>query len=186
MTARQITPAQTAGPFLHIGMLWPDGPTAVAEDHPDAIVLTGQIVDGADDVVADALVETWQADGEGRFAGDGDPRGRAASGFRGWARCATDDDGCWRIVTVKPGVVPGPDGTTQAPHIDCTIHARGLLRHLFTRVYFADEHEANAGDPVLAGLPEERRATLLATATGRVYELDIRLQGDRATVFFDA
>jgi protocatechuate 3,4-dioxygenase alpha subunit len=186
VTALRITPEQTAGPFLHIGMLWPDGPNAVAEDDPAAIVLTGRIVDGADEPVADALIETWQADGDGRFASDEDPRGRATGPFRGWARSAADDDGRWRIVTVKPGAVPGPGGATQAPHIDCTIHARGLLRHLFTRIYFADEHTANDGDPVLSALAEERRATLLAAATDAGYELDIRLQGDRATVFFDA
>jgi protocatechuate 3,4-dioxygenase alpha subunit len=182
----RITPAQTAGPFLHIGMLWPDGPNAVADDDPAAIVLTGRIVDGAGDPVADALVETWQADAEGRFASDEDPRGRASGGFRGWARSAADDDGRWRIVTVKPGTVPGPDGSIQAPHVDCTIHARGLLRHLFTRIYFADEREANAADPVLGAVDGDRRATLLATPTDGGYELDIRLQGDRATVFFDA
>lgn len=181
----QITPAQTAGPFLHIGLLWPDGATAVAEDDPAGIVLTGRIVDGGGDAVADALVETWQADADGRFASGEDPRGPADSGFRGWARCATDADGRWRIVTVKPGGVPGPDGGTQAPHIDCTLHARGLLRHLTTRIYFADESAANAADPVLAALPEDRRSTLLAAPVDGGYHLDIHLQGDRGTVFFD-
>jgi protocatechuate 3,4-dioxygenase alpha subunit len=183
---RQITPAQTAGPFLHIGLLWPDGATAVAQDDPAAIVLTGSITDGGGEPVADALVETWQADADGRFASDEDPRGVGTSGFRGWARCATDEAGRWRIVTVKPGRVPGPDGTTQAPHIDCTLHARGLLRHLFTRIYFADEAAANAADPVLADLPDGRRVTLLATPVDGGYHLDMFLQGDRATVFFDA
>ena len=183
---RQITPAQTAGPFLHIGLLWPDGTTAVAEDDPAAIALIGHIIDGAGEPVADALVETWQADADGRFASTEDPRGAATGGFRGWARCATDADGRWRIVTVKPGPVPGPDGTMQAPHIDCTIHARGLLRHLLTRIYFADEVDANVADPVLTALPEERRATLLASPVAGGYDLDIHLQGDRATVFFDA
>lgn len=184
--ARQITPSQTAGPFLHIGLLWPDGPTVVTGDDPAAITLTGRIVDGAGDVVADALVETWQADADGRFASTEDPRGPATSDFRGWARCETDADGRWRIVTVKPGPVPGPGGTTQAPHVDCTIHARGLLRHLFTRIYFADEAQANAADPVLTNLSDERRATLLASPVDAGYDLDIILQGDRATVFFDA
>jgi protocatechuate 3,4-dioxygenase alpha subunit len=184
--ARQITPSQTAGPFLHIGLLWPDGPTVVTGDDPAAITLTGRIVDGAGDVVADALVETWQADADGRFASTEDPRGPATSGFRGWGRCATDADGRWRIVTVKPGPVPGPGGTTQAPHVDCTIHARGLLRQLFTRIYFADEAQANAADPVLTDLPDERGATLLASPVDGGYDLDIILQGDRATVFFDA
>lgn len=182
----QLTPSQTAGPFLHIGMLWPDGPLAVAEDHPDAIVAAGRIVDGAGDPVTDALVETWQADGDGRFPSDQDPRGAATSGFRGWARCDTDDEGRWRIVTVKPGPVPGPDGTVQAPHVDCTIHARGLLGHLFTRIYFADEADANAADPVLAAVPEAQRSTLLAQPAEGGYRFDVRLQGDGATAFFDA
>lgn len=182
----QITPAQTAGPFLHIGLLWADGATAVAADDPAAIRLSGRITDGAGEPVADALVETWQADADGRFASDEDPRGAATGGFRGWARCPTDADGRWRIVTVKPGPVPGPDGTMQAPHVDCTIHARGLLRHLFTRIYFADEVDANAADPVLTDLPDERRVTLLAAPVDGGYDLDMHLQGDRATVFFDA
>lgn len=182
----QITPAQTAGPFLHIGMSWPDGATAVAPDDPGAIVLTSRIVDGAGEPVTDAVVETWQADGDGRFASAEDPRGPSTSGFRGWASCATDVDGRWRIVTVKPGSVPGPDGAPQAPHIDCTIHARGLLRHLVTRIYFADEADANATDPVLGDLPDQRAATLQATPVEGGYDLDIHLQGDRATVFFDA
>ncbi len=182
----QLTPSQTAGPFLHLGMLWPDGPLAVVEDHADAIALAGRIVDGAGEPVTDALVETWQADGDGRFSSDEDPRGAATSGFRGWARCDTDHQGRWRIVTVKPGRVPGPGGTTQAPHVDCTIHARGLLGHLWTRIYFADEGDANAADPVLATVPRAHRSTLLAQPAEGGYRFDVRLQGDGATTFFDA
>lgn len=181
----QVTPAQTAGPFLHIGMLWPDGPLVVDTDDPAAIVLSGQIVDGAGELVTDALVETWQADADGRFASEEDPRGASTSGFRGWGRCRTDAHGRWRIVTVKPGPVPGRDGTVQASHIDCTLHARGLLQQLFTRIYFADEEGANATDPVLADLPDDARATLLAVPVGDGYRHDIRLQGDGATVFFE-
>lgn len=180
-----ITPSQTAGPFLHLGMLWPDGPTVVDEDAPGALWLGGRIVDGADQAVADGLVETWQADAQGRFASAEDPRG-AVSGFRGWARCETDDQGRWRIRTVKPGAVPGPDGVAQAPHIAFTVHARGLLRQLFTRLYFADEPAANAQDPVLSSLPDDTaRTTLLATPVDGGYTFDMRLQGDDATVFFE-
>lgn len=182
---RQVTPSQTAGPFLHIGMLWPDGPSIVEADEPGAIWISGRIVDGAGDPVADGLVETWQADALGRFASPEDPRG-ATTDFRGWGRCETDALGWWRIRTVKPGQVPGPDGTMQAPHIDVTVHARGLLRHLFTRIYFADEAEANAADPVLAALPDAARRTLLAHPTEGGYHHDMLLQGDDATVFFDA
>jgi protocatechuate 3,4-dioxygenase alpha subunit len=183
------TPSQTAGPFLHIGLLWPDGPMVVDEDATGAIWIGGRIVDGAGDAVADALVETWQADAEGRFPSAEDPRG-AVTGFRGWGRCETDAQGCWRIRTVKPGPVPGPDDTMQAPHIDLTIHARGLLRQLFTRVYFADEADANNADPVLTSLSNEHaRSTLIATPTEAGeggYTIDIRLQGNDATVFFEA
>jgi protocatechuate 3,4-dioxygenase alpha subunit len=180
-----VTPSQTAGPFLHLGMLWPDGPMVVDEDTLGAVWISGRIVDGAGDVVADALVETWQADADGRFPSPEDPRG-AVMGFRGWGRCETDADGRWRICTVKPGPVPGPDGTTQAPHIDVTIHARGLLRQVLTRICFANEPDANRADPVLSGLPDDARRSLLATPVEGGYAFDINLQGDDATVFFDA
>ena len=186
------TPSQTAGPFLHLGMLWPDGPEVVDEDTPGALWIGGRVIDGAGDAVADALVETWQADPDGRFPSPEDPRG-AVAGFRGWGRCETDEQGRWRIRTVKPGPVPGPDGTTQAPHIDLTIHARGLLRQVLTRVYFADEADANDADPVLTSLSSDAaRRTLLATPTRGdghgppAYTIEIRLQGDDATVFFEA
>jgi len=194
-----VTPAQTAGPFLHLGMVWPDGPDVVDEGAPGAVRVGGRIIDGAGAPVADAIVETWQADSHGRFASAEDPRVRASggepaggephgpvTGFRGWGRCTTDDQGRWSIRTVKPGPVPGPGGTTQAPHIDLTIYARGLLRHLFTRVYFADEPDANSADPVLSALPDDAaRTSLLATHAEGGYTVDILLQGDHATVFFD-
>jgi protocatechuate 3,4-dioxygenase alpha subunit len=185
-----VTPSQTAGPFLHLGMVWPDGPTVVDEDAPGAVWIGGRIIDGAGAPVADGIVETWQADSHGRFASAEDPRVRTsageAAGFRGWGRCTTDDEGRWRIRTVKPGPVPGPNGTIQAPHIDLTIHARGLLRQLFTRIYFADEPDANSADPVLSGLPDDAaRNSLLATHAESGYTADIVLQGDHATVFFD-
>jgi protocatechuate 3,4-dioxygenase alpha subunit len=183
-------------------MVWPDGPAVVDEHAPGAIWIGGRIIDGAGAPVADALVETWQADSHGRFASPEDPRVRASAsepaggdqraqagepaGFRGMGRCATDDQGSWRIRTVKPGPVPGPNGSTQAPHVDLTIHARGLLRQLFTRVYFADEPDANSADPVLSGLPDDAaRTSLLATRTEGGYTIDILLQGDHATAFFD-
>ena len=180
----QVTPSQTAGPFLHIGMLWPDGPTVVADTEPGAVWIGGRVIDGAGDPVADGLIETWQADAQGRFASAEDPRGTTTD-FRGWGRCETDAQGGWRIRTVKPGPVPGPGGTVQAPHIDVTIHARGLLRQVLTRIYFADEAEANAADPVLAALPDAARRTLLAQPADGGYHHDVLLQGDDATVFFD-
>ncbi len=188
-----ITPSQTVGPFLAIGLPWPDGPFAVPEGTPDAITISGQVTDGAGQPLPDALVETWQADSGGRFDHPGDPRGAVAgrtAGFRGFTRCATDARGGYRIVTVRPGCLPTPDGRTEAPHLDVSVFARGLLDRVVTRIYFADEAEANAADPVLTGIVDpDRRTTLIASpAPGGEpgeFRFDIRLQGERETVFFD-
>ena len=140
----------------------------------------------------DALVETWQADPDGRFSHPDDPRGaveprRAA--FRGFGRCPTAADGSYRIVTLKPGSLPTPGGGTEAPHLDVSVFARGLLDRVVTRIYFPDEAPANAADPVLASIGDPARAaTLVARADPEVAGLlrfDIRLQGDGETVFFD-
>ncbi len=186
-----ITPSQTVGPFLALGLPWPDGPYVVPEGTPGAITITGLVLDGAGDPVPDALVETWQADSESGFDHPDDPRGAAPSstpGFRGFGRSATGRDGAYRIVTIRPGPLPCPAGGTEAPHLDVSVFARGLLDRVVTRIYFADEAEANAADPVLSAIPEpERRETLLAIPSGQPGELrfDIRLRGDRETVFFD-
>ncbi|HTF10111.1 MAG TPA: protocatechuate 3,4-dioxygenase subunit alpha, partial [Asanoa sp.] len=146
--------------------------------------LRGVVVDGAGEPVPDALVETWQADRAGRFDHPDDPRGAVASpGFRGFARCPTDPEGRWAIRTVRPGPVPGPDGTLQAPHIDVSVLARGLLDRLVTRIYFPDE-AANAGDPVLSQVDPIRRQTLVARESDDGLVFDITLQGDHETVFF--
>lgn len=187
----QITPSQTVGPYLAIGLPWPDGPFVVPEGTPGAITISGLVLDGAGEPVPDALVETWQADPDGRFDHPDDPRGAVApapAGFRGFGRCPTDDDGRYRIVTLRPGAVPGPDGQTQAPHLDVSVFARGLLDRVVTRIYFADAAQANAADPVLGSIADaDRRATLIATAEagGTAFRFDIRLQGEGETVFFD-
>jgi protocatechuate 3,4-dioxygenase alpha subunit len=170
------TPSQTVGPFFAIELPYGDGRYAVPEGTPDAIWLRGRVFDGDGAPVPDALVETWQADRDGQFGGD----------FRGFGRSGTDDEGRWAILTLKPGpVVPGgPEETTQAPHVDLNIFARGLLHQVVTRVYFADEGPANAADPVLAGLDEDARATLVAQRCADGYELDIHLQGPHETTFF--
>ncbi len=188
MTAK-LTPSQTVGPFLAIELPWPDGPFVVPEGTEGAIVITGRVFDGAGDPVIDALVETWQADPDGRFAHPDDPRGAAGPGFRGFGRCPTGPDGSYRIVTLKPGALPSPDGGTEAPHLDVSVFARGLLDRVVTRVYFPDEGQANEADPVLASIGDPARAaTLIAApdpdAPGRLL-FDIRLQGDRETAFFD-
>ena len=173
------TPSQTVGPFLHIGLSWSDGKDVVPAETPSAVWIHGAVFDGAGDPVADGLVETWQADPHGRFDHP-DDRGGAGSGFRGFGRCPTGSDGSWRVRTVLPGAVPG-----QAPHIDVSLFARGMLNRVVTRIYFPDYAEANASDPVLSSVPAERRHTLLARPAEDGYRFDIRLQGDEETVFFD-
>jgi len=183
----KLTPSQTVGPFLEIGLPWPDGPFVVPEDTPGAITITGRVFDGAGDPVTDALVETWQADTDGRFAHPDDPRGAVSNGFRGFGRCPTGLDGSYRIVTLKPGALPSPDGGTEAPHLDVSVFARGLLDRVVTRAYFPDEAEANAADPVLALIDPARVATLIARPDPDPARLrfDVHLQGDQETVFFD-
>lgn len=170
-----LTPSQTVGPFFGHALPWPDGPHVVAADAPGAIWLRGVVLDGAGKPVPDALIESWQADPDGRLDN---------GSFRGFGRCPTDEQGRWAIRTVKPGAVPGPDGRTQAPHIALSVFARGLLNRVVTRVYFADEAEPNAADPVLSEVPEPLRATLLARQAKGGYSFEIRLQGEHETVFF--
>jgi protocatechuate 3,4-dioxygenase alpha subunit len=178
------TPSQTVGPFFSLGLPWNDGPYAVPEDAPRAFWLRGVVVDGAGEPVPDALIETWQADPAGRFDHPDDPRGAVATpGFRGFARCPTDAEGRYAIRTVRPGPVPGPDGTLQAPHIDVSVLARGLLDRLVTRIYFPDQ-AANADDPVLSLVDPIRRPTLVAKESDDGLVFDITLQGDHETVFF--
>lgn len=186
MSARLgTTPSQTVGPFLRLGLTWPDGPYAAASDATGAIWLSGHLYDGNGDPVPDGVVETWQADPDGRFDHPDDPRGASTyEGFRGFGRFETEPDGGWRVCTLKPGRVPDGSGGLQAPHIDVSVLARGLLHRVVTRIYFADEAEANASDPVLRTLDPERVQTLIARPTPDGYALDIRLQGERETVFF--
>jgi protocatechuate 3,4-dioxygenase alpha subunit len=182
-----LTPSQTVGPYFAIGLPWPEGPHAVPPDTEGAITITGTVYDGAGMPVPDHLIEIWQADPDGHFA---DIYGHGGSselpGFRGFARYGVEDgDGSFHIVTVKPGRVPGAGGTLQAPHIDVTVMARGMLNRTVTRIYFADEEQANAEDPVLARVPAGRRRTLLAQPQDGGYRFNIRLQGPDETVFFD-
>jgi protocatechuate 3,4-dioxygenase alpha subunit len=192
-----VTPSQTVGPFFAIGLPWRDGPDVVADGTPGAITITGRVTDGHGDPVPDALVETWQAAPDGSFGHPDDPRtgARASPGppaCRRFGRCPTDDDGRYRIRTLRPPPLPTGDGGTEAPHIDVSVFARGLLDRLVTRIYFPDEEAANAADPVLSQLNERlRRATLVAQPQSPgVFRFDIRLQGEGEhgegeTVFFD-
>jgi protocatechuate 3,4-dioxygenase, alpha subunit len=184
-----LTPSQTVGPFLHLILPWPDGPEVVPPDTAGRIVISGRVLDGDGNGLADAVVETWQADPDGHFAHPDDPRGATASavaGFRGFGRAATGADGGYAIATVKPGRLPTGDGAIEAPHLDVSVFARGLLDRVVTRIYFDDEPAANDSDPVLASLPDAgRRSTLVAVAEPGGFRFDIHLQGDRETVFFD-
>lgn len=181
------TPSQTAGPFLALALRWADGADVVPDGTPGAVWLRGRLLDGAGAPVLDGLVETWQADAAGRFAHPDDPRGAAEpqpAGFRGFGRVETRS-GEYAIRTVKPGRVPDGEGGLQAPHVDVSVFARGLLDRVVTRIYFADEPAANAEDAVLRALPGgAARATLLARVTDDGYRLDLVLRGDDETVFF--
>jgi protocatechuate 3,4-dioxygenase alpha subunit len=180
------TPSATVGPYLAIGLTWDDGIWAAAEGTEGGFWIRGQVFDGAGDLVPDAMIETWQADPNGGFPSPEDPRGPASyPGFRGYARAATvHPPGEFGIFTLKPGRVPDGEGGLQAPHIDVSVFARGILDRVVTRIYFADEAEGNAEDPVLRSVPEDRRDTLIAQKADDGYRLDIHLQGDRETVFF--
>ena len=172
------TTSQTVGPYLHIGLTWLIIESLAPAGVPgQRVTIRGRVLDGDGKPVNDALVEIWQADSRGQFGG---------KRFRGFGRSATDDAGAFRFNTVKPGRVPGPDGKPQAPHILAVIFMRGQLKQLVSRIYFPDE-PANAGDAVLALVPKERRATLIARKTGKpgVLEWNVILQGKNETVFFD-
>ena len=196
--ALKQTPSQTIGPFFSFGL------TPEQYGHPlsqiaganllaacpdidgERIQIIGRIFDGGGEAAPDAMIEIWQADGLGRYAHPADTRG-SNTGFTGFGRIGTGTDPERRFIfeTIKPGAADGD----QAPHINVCLFARGLLNHVFTRIYFSDEAAANAHDPVLAQVPADRRSTLIAARSEQngsvAYEFDIHLQGDRETVFFD-
>jgi len=196
-TPKGITPSQTVGPFFKYGLTpdgkydWNDAFTSNLVT-PDAsgerIRVEGRVFDGEGQPVPDAMLEIWQADSQGRFADPQDKRALPNAKFRGFGRCGTDANGGYVFESIKPGLVPDPDGKPQAPHLLLAVFARGMLRHLYTRIYFGDE-KGNASDPVLALVPPDRRATLIAEREAgngsAVYKLDLRLQGEGETVFFD-
>lgn len=179
------TPSQTVGPFYGYALPFPGGGDLVPYGHPDAVTVHGQVYDGDGEPLPDALLETWQAGPGGGLAGrpgslrrdpvSGGFAGRLGTGFTGFARVATDAEGHWEIRTLRP--------PAAAPYLSVCVFARGLTHHLFTRAYV----EPSGLDTVLAALPEERRDTLIARreADGRTYRFDIRLQGQRETVFLD-
>jgi len=193
------TPSQTAGPYVHIG-LTPNfcgiggvyetdlGARMVNEQTlGERITITGRVIDGTGTPLKDALVEIWQADAAGLYNSPTELRGSADPNFSGWGRCPTAaDDGVFIFKTVKPGRVPFKDGRPMAPHITFWIVARGINVGLHTRMYFPEEAEANAVDPLLARIEHRHRvATLVATGAAPNYVFDIHLQGEKETVFLD-
>ena len=193
-----VTPSQTVGPYFAYGLTsngkydWNDAfsNNLVTPDvSGERIRVQGTVFDGDGRPVPDSMLEIWQADAQGRFSDPQDKRALPNSSFKGFGRIGTDAKGAYAFDTIKPGAVPDPDGKPQAPHILLAVYARGMLLHLYTRIYFDDE-AANAADPVLALVPPDRRATLIARrktgAAQASYLLDIHLQGDNETVFFDA
>ena len=193
------TPSQTIGPFFGFGLV-PDqygfagtaigsGTMVTDQASGQRIRIVGRVLDGAGDVIPDALIEIWQVDATGRCDGftNEPPSDPSDAPFTGFGRVGTGAraDGRFEFETVKPGSVDG----LQAPHLQVTLFMRGLLRHVVTRIYFADEHEANLRDPVLSAVPLGRRDTLIARCNDshsiRTYSFDIHMQGERETVFFD-
>lgn len=173
-----LTPSQTVGPFFGIGLPFRKGNELVEPGTVGAIRIEGQVIDGNGDPVPDALIEIWQADQRGSF------RAATSGTATGFGRVGTDSEGVFSFTTMKPGATPAPDGRRQAPHLNVTVFARGLLRQLVTRMYFPDETRANQDDPVLSLVDPERRQTLIAENAGGLLRFDIRLQGERETVFF--
>jgi len=177
------TPSQTIGPFFHDALLERGLTELVSPGHPGAIKISGVVYDGAGEPVTDAMVEISQA-GPNSF--EEDPN-TLDGGFSDWGRSGTTDGGRFSFVTLKPAPVPAADGTPQAPHINVLIFARGLLRQVVTRLYFPDEGEANAGDPVLSSIGDAGlRETLVARDEGDgMYRFDVRLQGEGQSAFFE-
>lgn len=206
------TPSQTVGPFFHYGLPWKGGadlvgksdmgarPELFDEAHwvlnlssptgtpaGEAIEIAGRVLDAEGAPVVDAMIEIWQANAAGRYRSADDPRDDVAIDphFVGFGRASTDADGVYRFRTIRPGRVPGPGNSLQAPHIALSVFGRGLIKRLATRLYFADG-EGRETDPVLACVPDDRRATLIAgRGDDGAWWLDLRLGGEGETVFFD-
>ena len=165
-----VTPSQTVGPYFAYGLTsngkydWNDAFTnnlVTADTSGERVRVEGRVFDGDGKPMPDCMLEIWQADAQGRFSDPQDKRALPNSSFKGFGRCGTDANGGYAFDTIKPGIVPDPDGKPQAPHLVLAVFARGMLLHLYTRIYFGGE-AANAADPVLALVPIDRRATLIA------------------------
>jgi protocatechuate 3,4-dioxygenase alpha subunit len=193
------TASQTAGPYVHIGLtpnfcnipgVFPEdlGLTLVTDrTKGERVTIKGRVIDGGNKPLTDAVVEIWQADAAGLYPAPNETRGDADPSFAGWGRCPADGEtGEYRFETIMPGRVPMRDGRMQAPHVSLWIVARGINLGLNTRMYFSDEAEANAADPILARIEHRVRvSTLVGVKDGSTYTFDIHLQGPNETVFFD-
>jgi len=188
--SKPLTPPQTVGPFFHGGMLHETQNVLVTPDtRGERIRIEGRVYDGDRAPVSDAVVEIWQANAAGRYRHPVDQRDVTLDpAFIGFGRAGTDAEGFFWFETVRPGTVPFVAEGDQAPHLNVSVFARGLLHHLSTRLYFRDE-TATAADPVLHHVPDVRRPTLIAAPAvidgKKVYRFDIILQGDGETVFFE-
>lgn len=178
-TPLTATPGQTVGPFFGFALPYDAGEHLVPVGHPDAVRLTGRVLDGNGDPVPDALLEIWQADVAGEVPKHPGSLHRDGYTFTGWGRAATDNTGRYSFTTVRPGQTD--EG--RPPFIAMTVFARGLLNRLFTRVYLPGHESRFNADPLLAALSEDRRRTLVAVQDGAELQFDVRLQGERETVF---
>jgi protocatechuate 3,4-dioxygenase alpha subunit len=185
------TPSQTVGPFFSLGLTRQSANVLRSDStQGEKIRVEGQVFDGDGQPVPDAMVEIWQANAYGRYNHPDDKQEKPLDPtFIGWGRSGTDKNGLFSFETIKPGSIPGPNESAQAPHINVTVFARGMLVHAYTRIYFGDE-AANDSDPILSAIKnKQRRKTLIANREDRnglaVYRFDIRLQGENETVFFD-
>lgn len=184
------TPSQTVGPYFHLGCTASHAVNCIAGPAADGehVSLTCRVLDGEDVPVPDAMIEIWQADAEGRYHHPVDARSpNCDPACNGFGRMATDSEGTCSFETIKPGRVSADGGRMQAPHLNVSVFARGLLQRLATRIYF-DADPGNAECPILALVPEERRSTLLAHADPAHpghWHFDIHLCGSSETVFFD-
>jgi protocatechuate 3,4-dioxygenase alpha subunit len=178
---------QTVGPYLHIGLKWLSTTDIAGKGAKgERVAIAGRLIDGDGVGVNDGVIEIWQANAEGKYAHPEDTQKKPIEkGWRGFGRAFTDAKGGFRFTTIKPGRVPAPDGSLQAPHLVVSVFMRGMLKHLMTRIYFPDETAANALDPILKLVPAARRATLMPRRKGKTLEWNVVLQGKNETVFFD-
>jgi protocatechuate 3,4-dioxygenase alpha subunit len=184
------TPAQTVGPYFSIGFSWLErNDLTQGATGGTRVTIRGRVLDGEGRPVPDAVLEIWQADSDGRYAyPKNEGESLAAKAFFGFGRISTNDQGEFHFTTIKPGNVPGPEGTLQAPHLEVSVFMRGLLRRLVTRIYFPAE-PSNDADAVLVLVPAPRRHTLVAQPSVNESDTlvwDVHLQGDQETVFFDS